>query len=184
MFKHDGFEINNLMRHILESYYYCDIYDPNHVKNPCLNLISPYNDNYFMRKALIEAEQAYSIQEVPVGAIIVCNNQIIGKGHNLTETLNDVTAHAEMQAITAASSFLGAKYLKGCTLYVTLEPCSMCAGALYWSQIEKVVFGARDEKRGACKHQPSLFHPTTLVTNGVLEKECSEIIKRFFLDKR
>ena len=137
-----------------------------------------------MRKALIEAEQAYSIQEVPVGAIIVCNNQIIGKGHNLTETLNDVTAHAEMQAITAASSFLGAKYLKGCTLYVTLEPCSMCAGALYWAQIEKVIFGARDEKRGACKHQPSLFHPTTLVTNGVLETECSEIIKRFFLDKR
>ena len=137
-----------------------------------------------MRKALIEAEQAYSIKEVPVGAVIVCNNQIIGKGHNLTETLNDVTAHAEMQAITAASSFLGAKYLKGCTLYVTLEPCSMCAGALYWVQIEKVIFGARDEKRGACKHQPSLFHPTTLVTNGVLETECSEIIKRFFLDKR
>ena len=137
-----------------------------------------------MRKALIEAEQAYSIQEVPVGAVIVCNNQIIGKGHNLTETLNDVTAHAEMQAITAAASFLGAKYLKGCTLYVTLEPCSMCAGALYWSQIEKVIFGARDEKRGSCKHQPSLFHPTTLVTNGVLETECSEIIKRFILDKR
>ena len=153
-------------------------------KNRCLNLLSPYNDTYFMRKALIEAEQAYSIQEVPVGAVIVCNNQIIGKGHNLTETLNDVTAHAEMQAITAASSFLGAKYLKGCTLYVTLEPCSMCAGALYWVQIEKVIFGARDEKRGACKHQPSLFHPTTLVTNGVLETECSEIIKRFFLDKR
>ena len=137
-----------------------------------------------MRKALIEAEQAYSIQEVPVGAIIVCNNQIIGKGHNLTETLNDVTAHAEMQAITAAASYLGAKYLKGCTLYVTLEPCAMCAGALYWSQIEKIVFGARDEKRGACKQHPSLFHPSTLVTNGVLEAECSEIIKRFFIDKR
>ena len=137
-----------------------------------------------MRKALIEAEQAYSIQEVPVGAIIVCNNQIIGKGHNLTETLNDVTAHAEMQAITAAASYLGAKYVTGCPLYVTLEPCAMCAGALYWSQIEKIVFGARDEKRGACKQHPSLFHPSTLVRNGVLEAECSEIIKRFFIDKR
>lgn len=137
-----------------------------------------------MQKALLEAEHAYSLNEVPVGAIVVCNNQIIGKGHNLTETLNDVTAHAEMQAITAAASFLGGKYLKGCTLYVTLEPCVMCAGALYWSQIEKVVFGTRDEKKGACQHLPSLFHPTTLVTHGALEADCSAILKRFFKDKR
>jgi len=184
MFKHGGFEINNLMRHTFESYYYCDIYDPNHIKNPCLNLISPYNETYFMQQALLEAEKAFSLNEVPVGAVVVCNNQIIGKGHNLTETLNDITAHAEMQAITAAATFLGGKYLKGCTLFVTLEPCPMCAGALYWSQIEKVVFATRDEKRGACRQKPSLFHPSTLVTNGILEAPCSEILKRFFLDKR
>ena len=112
-------------------------------------MISPYNDAYFMKQALDEAKKAYLLDEVPVGAVIVCQNQIIARGHNLTETLCDVTAHAEIQAITAAANYLGAKYLKGCTLYVTLEPCCMCAGALYWSQIDKIVYGARDLKRGA-----------------------------------
>ena len=141
-------------------------------------------DEKYMQQALIEAHKAYKMQEVPVGAVIVINNQIIARAHNQVELLSDSTAHAEILAITTAFNFLSSKYLPNATLYVTLEPCSMCAGALYWSQIEKVIFGARDEKRGSCKHQPSLFHPTTLVTNGVLETECSEIIKRFFLDKR
>jgi tRNA(adenine34) deaminase len=147
-------------------------------------MISPYNDEYFMRQALIEARHASSLNEVPVGAVIVCKNQIIARGHNLTETLTDVTAHAEIQAITAASQYLGAKYLKNCTLYVTLEPCCMCAGALYWSQIEKIVYGARDEQRGAGKHEKSLYHPSTLVVNGILQEECSLLIKDFFASKR
>jgi tRNA(adenine34) deaminase len=147
-------------------------------------MISPYNDEYYMRQALIEAKHASSLNEVPVGAVIVCKNQIIARGHNLTETLTDVTAHAEIQAITAASQYLGAKYLKNCTLYVTLEPCCMCAGALYWSQIEKIVFGARDEQRGAGKHEKSLYHPSTLVVNGILQEECSLLIKDFFASKR
>jgi tRNA(adenine34) deaminase len=147
-------------------------------------MISPYNDEYFMRQALIEAKHASSLNEVPVGAVIVCKNQIIARGHNLTETLTDVTAHAEIQAITAASQYLGAKYLKNCTLYVTLEPCCMCAGALYWSQIEKIVYGARDEQRGAGKHEKSLYHPSTLVVNGILQEECSLLIKDFFASKR
>jgi tRNA(adenine34) deaminase len=121
---------------------------------------------------------------VPVGAVVVANNQIIARAHNFTEHLHDVTAHAEMQAITAASEFLGGKYLSGCTLYVTVEPCVMCAGALYWSQLDKVVFGTRDEKRGAGRFQNQLYHPKTLVLNGVLEKECSEIMLRFFQSKR
>ena len=137
-----------------------------------------------MRQALIEAKHASSLNEVPVGAVIVCKNQIIARGHNLTETLTDVTAHAEIQAITAASQYLGAKYLKNCTLYVTLEPCCMCAGALYWSQIEKIVYGARDEQRGAGKHEKSLYHPSTLVVNGILQEECSLLIKDFFASKR
>ena len=137
-----------------------------------------------MRQALIEARHASSLNEVPVGAVIVCKNQIIARGHNLTETLTDVTAHAEIQAITAASQYLGAKYLKNCTLYVTLEPCCMCAGALYWSQIEKIVYGARDEQRGAGKHEKSLYHPSTLVVNGILQEECSLLIKDFFASKR
>ena len=137
-----------------------------------------------MRQALVEAKHALSLDEVPVGAVIVCKNQIIAKGHNLTETFKDVTAHAEIQAITAAAQYIGAKYLKGCTLYVTLEPCCMCAGALYWSQIDKVVFGARDDKRGASQHEKTLYHPTTLVTNGILQEECSQLIKMFFAEKR
>jgi tRNA(adenine34) deaminase len=140
-------------------------------------MISPYNDEYFMKQALQEAYKAFEKDEVPVGAVVVANNQIIARAHN-------VTAHAEMQAITAASEFLGGKYLTGCTLYVTVEPCVMCAGALYWSQIDKIVFGSRDEKRGAGRFQNQLYHPKTLVINGVLEKECSDIMIEFFQSKR
>lgn len=147
-------------------------------------MISPYNDDYFMKQALQEAYKAFDKDEVPVGAVIVANNQIIARAHNFTEHLHDVTAHAEMQAITAASEFLGGKYLTGCTLYVTIEPCVMCAGALYWSQIDKVVFGSRDEKRGAGRFQNQLYHPKTLVVNGVLEKECEAIMLEFFQSKR
>jgi tRNA(adenine34) deaminase len=147
-------------------------------------MITPYNDEYFMKQALQEAFKAFEQDEVPVGAVIVANNQIIARSHNFTEHLHDVTAHAEMQAITAASEFLGGKYLTGCTLYVTVEPCVMCAGALYWSQLDKVVFGARDEKRGAGRFKNELYHPKTLVVNGVLEKECAEIMLTFFQAKR
>jgi tRNA(adenine34) deaminase len=136
-----------------------------------------------MKKALQEAEEAYKKGEVPIGAVIVANNQIIARGHNLTETLNDVTAHAEMQAITAAANFLGGKYLIDCTLYVTLEPCQMCAGALFWSQISKIVFGARDEKRG-CIHLKTKLHPKTKIIGGVMENETSELLKNFFKEKR
>ncbi len=147
-------------------------------------MISPYNDEFFMKQALQEAHKAFELDEVPVGAVVVANNQIIARAHNFTEHLHDVTAHAEMQAITAAAEFLGGKYLSGCTLYVTVEPCVMCAGALYWSQLDKVVFGTRDEKRGAGRFQNQLYHPKTLVLNGVLETECSEIMLRFFQSKR
>jgi tRNA(adenine34) deaminase len=147
-------------------------------------MINPFDDSYFMKQAYQEAQKAFALGEVPVGAVVVANNQIIARAHNQTEQLNDVTAHAEMLSITAASNFLGAKYLHGCTLYITLEPCCMCAGALYWSQIDKIVYAARDEKRGACSHSPSLFHPKTLITNGVMEEECSNLMKEFFKPKR
>ncbi|MEY4521430.1 MAG: hypothetical protein RIT10_615 [Bacteroidota bacterium] len=147
-------------------------------------MITPYNDAYFMKQALQEAQKAAALDEVPVGAVIVANNQIIARSHNFTEHLHDVTAHAEIQAITAASEYLGAKYLTGCTLYVTIEPCVMCAGALYWSQIDKIVFGARDEKRGAGRFQNELYHPKTLVVNGVMEAECAELMQQFFQSKR
>jgi tRNA(adenine34) deaminase len=147
-------------------------------------MISPYNDDYFMRQAYQEALKAYDLGEVPVGAVVVVNQQVIARAHNLTERLHDVTAHAEMQAITAASEFLGGKYLKGCTLYVTLEPCVMCAGALYWSQLDKIVFGTRDEKRGAGRFHNELYHPKTVVSNGIMEEECSRLMKEFFLAKR
>jgi tRNA(adenine34) deaminase len=147
-------------------------------------MISPYNDEYFMRQALMEAHKAFDLDEVPVGAVIVANNKIIARAHNLTEKLNDVTAHAEIQAITAASEYLGAKYLAGCTLYVTLEPCIMCGGALYWSQIDKVVFAARDEKRGAGRILDSIYHTKTLVTNGLLAEESANLLKDFFAKKR
>ncbi len=142
-----------------------------------------YDDNYFMRKALEEAEYAMEMGEVPVGAIIVANNQIIARAHNLTETLNDVTAHAEMQAITAAADAIGGKYLKDCTMYVTMEPCQMCAGALYWTQIKRVVFGASDEKRGY-RNMGTQIHPKTEVTQGIMVEECSSIVTDFFKKKR
>ena len=142
-----------------------------------------FTDEYFMKKALQEAEIAFEKDEIPVGAIIVVDNKVIARTHNLTELLNDVTAHAEMQAITSAANFLGGKYLKGCTLYVTLEPCQMCAGALYWSQITKIVFGASDEKRGY-QTLGTQIHPKTQVISGVLEKECAELMTNFFLKKR
>ena len=147
-------------------------------------MINPFDDNYFMKQAFQEAQKAYDLGEIPVGAVVVANNQIIARAHNLTEKLTDVTAHAEMLAITAAANYLGGKYLHGCTLYVTLEPCCMCAGALFWSQIDKVVFGTRDEKRGAGTVGKSLYHPSTLVVNGVLEKECADLMKEFFGKKR
>ena len=144
---------------------------------------SPFTHEYFMRKALQEAQSAFEKDEVPIGAVIVVGDKIIARAHNLTETLNDVTAHAEMQAFTAASDFLGGKYLKKCTLYVTLEPCQMCAGASFWTQIDQIVFGAYDPQRGFQHHQTKL-HPKTTVIGGVLEKECSELINRFFIEKR
>ncbi|MBK9224007.1 MAG: nucleoside deaminase [Flavobacterium sp.] len=142
-----------------------------------------FTDEYFMKKALQEAELAFEKGEVPVGAIVVIDNKIIARSHNLTELLNDVTAHAEMQSITAAANFLGGKYLIGCTLYVTLEPCQMCAGALYWSQISKIVFGASDEHRGFEKMGTQL-HPKTVLVRGVLANEASELMKRFFAERR
>jgi len=142
-----------------------------------------FTDDYFMKKALYEAKEAFAKGEVPVGAVVVVNNQVIARTHNLTELLHDVTAHAEMQAITSAANFLGGKYLKDCTLYVTLEPCQMCAGALYWSQIRKIVYGAKDEKRGYTTLGTQL-HPKTQVVSGVLETECSELMQLFFQNKR
>jgi len=146
-------------------------------------MINPFDDTYFMKRALQEAQLAFNKDEVPIGAVIVMKNQIIARAHNLTETLNDVTAHAEMQAFTAAADFLGGKYLKECTLYVTLEPCQMCAGASYWTQIGKIVYGASEEKRGF-KVLNTKLHPKTKVVNGVLEKECGNLLKRFFIEKR
>lgn len=148
-----------------------------------MELLKPYDDTYFMKRALMEAETAFDKDEIPIGAVIVAENQIIARAHNLTETLNDVTAHAEMQAITAAANFLGGKYLKQCTLYVTIEPCQMCAGALYWSQIDKIVYGARDEQRG-CISMETKLHPKTKMSGGVLAEEASQLLKRFFIQKR
>ena len=142
------------------------------------------NDEYFMKAAIKEAQQAFDKDEVPIGAVIVCQNQIIARAHNLTETLNDVTAHAEMQAITSAANYIGGKYLTGCTLYVTVEPCPMCAGALYWSQIDKIVYGITDEKRGFNTISTKLLHPKTTVTSGVCEEEILKLMKTFFVNKR
>jgi len=137
-----------------------------------------------MKAALAEALKAFERQEVPVGAVIVCNDIIIARGHNLTETLNDPTAHAEMQAITAATNWLGGKYLTDCTIYVTLEPCGMCAGALGWSQVSGLVFGASDDKKGYRIVSDSLLHPKTKVEAGIMEKECKELLTKFFKSKR
>ncbi|MNK24105.1 tRNA-specific adenosine deaminase [compost metagenome] len=142
-----------------------------------------FTDDYFMKMAFQEAQLALEKDEVPIGCVIVSNNRVIAKSHNLTETLNDVTAHAEMQAITSGANYLGGKYLQNCTMYVTLEPCVMCAGALNWSQITKVVIGTRDEQRGFINKGLSL-HPKTEVVTGIMENECSEIVKFFFKSKR
>jgi tRNA(adenine34) deaminase len=138
----------------------------------------------FMKAALAEADKAFKKQEVPVGAVVVCDDTIIARAHNLTETLKDPTAHAEMQAITAAASWLGGKYLTGCTIYVTLEPCVMCAGAIGWSQADELVYGAADEQKGYTRITGQLLHPKTRVVKGILERECSEILVRFFKKKR
>lgn len=142
-----------------------------------------FTDEYFMKKAFQEAELAFEKGEIPVGAVIVIQNKIIARSHNLTEMLNDVTAHAEMQSITAAANYLGGKYLKNCTLYVTLEPCQMCAGALYWSQISKIVFGAYDEQRGFTVMGTKL-HPKTTVVSGIMAQESAELMLRFFAERR
>ena len=146
--------------------------------------INPFSDEYFMKQALEEAHKAFDEDEIPVGAIVVCNNRIIARAHNLTERLNDVTAHAEMQAITAAANYLGGKYLQDCTLYVTLEPCNMCAGALAWSQISRIVYGASDKKRGFTSFTPSPLHSRTEVITGILENESASLVKSFFAKKR
>ncbi len=142
------------------------------------------NDTYFMKQALSEAKLAFEKDEVPIGAVVVCNDRIIARAHNLTETLNDVTAHAEMQAITAAANVLGGKYLDECTLYVTIEPCPMCAGALGWAQLQRVVYGATDPKRGYTRYSTKVLHPKTEVVYGILAEECGELMKNFFEEKR
>ena len=142
------------------------------------------DDSYYMKQALQEARRSIDADEIPIGAVVVCKDRIIARAHNLTETLTDVTAHAEMQAITAAASALGGKYLNECTLYVTVEPCVMCAGAIGWSQMGTLVFGARDEKRGYLKFAPKALHPKTVVRQGVMEDECAALMKSFFLSKR
>ena len=146
--------------------------------------INPFDDTYFMKEALKEAQKAFIKDEVPVGAVIVCENQIIARAHNYTETLNDVTAHAEMQAFTAAADFLGGKYLNECTLYVTLEPCVMCGGASYWTQLKKIVFGATDEKRGFSILSENILHPKTEFESGLMNEECSKLLTDFFQSKR
>ncbi|MCQ2285714.1 MAG: nucleoside deaminase [Bacteroidales bacterium] len=143
-----------------------------------------FSDEYYMHRALAEAMEAFDADEVPIGAVVVLNDQIIGKGHNLTQTLNDVTAHAEMQAITAAASYLGAKYLNDCTLYVTLEPCVMCAGAIAWAQVGRLVYAASDPKKGYTTLQKPILHPKTEVVTGVLQTEASDLVKQFFQSKR
>lgn len=142
------------------------------------------DDTFYMKQALAEAHKAADRGEVPVGAVVVCRDRIIARSHNLTETLNDVTAHAEMQAITAAANFLGGKYLTDCTLYVTVEPCVMCAGAIAWAQLGRLVFGTSDEKRGYQKYAPNALHPKTVVVQGVLSEESAELMKVFFKKKR
>ncbi len=141
-------------------------------------------DEMYMRKALAEAQQALAEGEIPIGAIMVCQDHVIARAHNLTETLHDVTAHAEMQAITSAANELGGKYLKDCTLYVTVEPCVMCAGALGWSQLSRIVYGAADEKRGYQLYAPRALHPKTTIKGGILEEECRQLMQDFFRNKR
>jgi len=142
------------------------------------------NHEHYMKLALAEAKMAFDQDEIPVGVVVVCKDRIIARGHNLTETLNDVTAHAEMQAITAAASTLGGKYLQNCSFYVTLEPCVMCAGALGWAQVSNLIYGASDDKRGYTKFAPQALHPKTIVVKGVLEDECASLMVDFFKSKR
>ncbi|MCF8303682.1 MAG: nucleoside deaminase [Bacteroidales bacterium] len=146
--------------------------------------LTVFSDESFMKEALKEAKAAYEKDEIPVGAVIVADRQVIARAHNLTELLNDVTAHAEMQAFTAAANQLGGKYLNDCTLYVTLEPCVMCAGAAFWTQIGRIVYGAKDEKRGYTLSSPNILHPKTKVKSGVMEEECGELMRRFFEKRR
>lgn len=143
-----------------------------------------FSDEYFMKEALKQARNAYDEGEIPVGAVVVCERQVIAKSYNMTEKLGDVTAHAEMLAITSAATNLGGKYLTGCTLYVTLEPCAMCAGAIHWAQAGRLVYGGKDEKRGFSNYSNKILHPKTKITAGIMENECSELIVKFFKDKR
>jgi len=147
-------------------------------------MLAALSDEHFMKEAFKEAQKAFDEDEVPVGAIVVCDNKIIARAHNMSERLNDVTAHAEMLAFTSAADYLGGKYLNECTLYVTLEPCVMCAGASYWTQLKKLVYGASDEKRGFSKHQENLLHPKSIVIKGVMKNECSNLLSTFFKNKR
>jgi len=149
-----------------------------------LELLNPFDDNYFMRQALIEAQKAFDQGEIPVGAVVVCQERIIARAHNQTELLNDVTAHAEMLAVTAAANYLGSKYLHDCSLYVTLEPCIMCAGALSWAQLSKVVYGASDDRRGFMRYGKVLLHPKTKVEFGIQNEACSALLSHFFRNKR
>ena len=146
--------------------------------------MNPFSDEYFMKQALVEARVAAEEEEVPVGAVIVCGDRIIARAHNQTERLNDPTAHAEMLAITSATSTLAAKYLTDCKLYVTVEPCVMCAGAIGWSQLSAIIYGTSDEKRGFTKYAPDALHPKTIVSSGIMENECADIMKAFFKNKR
>ena len=148
------------------------------------NVSTQQEDEHFMRFALNEAKKAFEAGEIPIGAVVVCKGKVIGRGYNLTEQLNDVTAHAEMQAFTAAAQTLGGKYLKECTLYVTIEPCVMCAGASYWTQISRIVYGAKEEKRGFTKINQNLLHPKTLLKGGILSEDCGALMTTFFVDKR
>jgi tRNA(adenine34) deaminase len=147
-------------------------------------MLTVYSDTYYMQQALAEAQKAYEAGEVPVGAVIVCDNRIIARAHNQTEQLTDVTAHAEMLALTAAANYLGSKYLNDCALFVTLEPCVMCAGALSWAQLGRIVYGASDEKRGFMLHGKELLHPKTRLEMGILEDECAQLLKQFFKSRR
>jgi tRNA(adenine34) deaminase len=147
-------------------------------------MVSTLSDDFFMKHALSEAQKAYDEGEIPVGAVVVCDNRIIARAHNQTERLNDVTAHAEIVALTAAADYLGSKYLDECTLYVTLEPCPMCAGALAWAQLGRLVYAASDDKRGFMKFGKEMLHPKTKLEFGVLHDDCSELLKRFFKEKR
>lgn len=149
-----------------------------------MSILSIHSDEHFMRQALQEAQKAFEEKEIPVGAVVVCQNKIIARAYNQVQKLNDVTAHAEMLAITAAQNYLGSKYLDECTLYVTLEPCTMCGGALYWSQMKKVIFGASDEKRGYRIMNHDILHPKTQLITGLLADECSELVKSFFRNMR